>query len=291
MKTKKAKIRLSVVVFLLLLSLGVLYYFFFIELDSNWMFWKKNGESISWNDIEYDTDFFPLDTVEIYGEYGEWRFKEFKPIYTGYGTTEDGLNYLIGKYLDEDGKEETVEILVSGEGIEHYPFPGKEFIPFFNLYYRENAVIRGKERDPEISNVIEDIEYTTKSNFVPIEDHYLYACPEDILLSYEEIEKYTNYFDDQSKAYSFVEERMMREYCNFYKMFFNSTNYNGILYSFEELLEELNIGEQISVRYLESDKTYDACRYDTTSIHKVFCANQYLNEIYEDFLVGVYLEL
>jgi len=96
------------------------------------MFWE-DGESIAWDDIEYDDDFFPTDTVEVYGEYGEWKFKEFKPIYAGYGTTDDGLDYLIGKYLDEDGKEQTVNVLVSGEGMVEYPYPDKEYASFLMI--------------------------------------------------------------------------------------------------------------------------------------------------------------
>jgi len=141
MRIKKEKTRIFLVVFLLLLSISCLYYYFFIKLDTNWMFWKNTGEKIYWNDIEYDEDFFPIDSVQVYGEYGEWKFKEFRPIYAGYGTTEDGLNFLIGKYLDEDGKEKVVNVLVSGEGMVEFPWPDKEMLDMYNMFFRENVAL------------------------------------------------------------------------------------------------------------------------------------------------------
>ena len=209
MKTKKEKIRLSIVVVLLLLSLGCLYYYFFIRTDTNWMFWKE-GETIAWDTIEYDDDFFPTDGTEVYGEFGEWKFKEFKPIYAGYGTTDDGLDYLIGKYLDEDGKEKTVNILVSGEGMVEYPMTDKEFANFFDDYFRNNVAIRGENWDPLVaSSLVEGMEYPDDTIFIPLRKHDAYACPEELLFTYSEIEEMVTNATYDFIPYLFVDESLI----------------------------------------------------------------------------------
>ena len=141
MRIKKEKVKILIVVSLLLLSISCLYYYFFIKLDIDLIFWKSTGEKIYWNNIEYDDDFFPIDSTRVYGEYGEWKFKEFRPIYAGHGTTKDGLNFLIGKYLDEDGKEKVVNILVSGEGVVDYPWPDKDMFDIYNMFFRGNVAL------------------------------------------------------------------------------------------------------------------------------------------------------
>ena len=163
-KIKKETIKLGVIIVLLLSCLGFLYCYFFIRTDTNWMFWKQ-GETIAWDTIEYDDDFWPTDTIETYGEYGEWQFKEFKPIYAGYGTTDDGLDYLIGKYLDEKGKEKTVNILLSGEGMEEYPYADGDFTNFFNNIYKENVTIRQVDAT---KITVEVPEYNSDDEFIGV---------------------------------------------------------------------------------------------------------------------------
>lgn len=255
------------------------------------MFWKSNGEDIDWNSIEYDEDFFPTDTVEAYGDYGEWKFREFKPIYAGYGTTEDGLNYLIGKYLDEEGEEKTVNILVSGEGIVEWPFPDKGFIDFYNSYYKENVAIRGENWDPEPYQEVNtsDIEYSAGTEFYSLADYELYACPEEVILSNQEAQKYTDLAEDML-SYSFTELETFGKYCNLYNMYYSDYPAK-ILYSFSYIVGRLQIGDQFSVIYLDTEKTFEECRYDYNDVQKIFCANEYLNETYDDFLVGIYIEV
>ena len=287
---KKENIKLGIVVVLLLSCLGGLYYYFFIRTDTNWMFWKSNGESISWDDIEYDDDFFPTDSTEVYGEFGEWKFREFKPIYAGYGTTSDGLDFLIGKYLDEDGKEQTVNILVSGEGMVEYPMAGKEFASFFNDYFRDSVAIRGENWDPILSQEFGDLEESIDDVLVPLDQHFLYACPEEVVLSYEDVKGDIDSVEVFAGQF-FVEEENLEDYCEFYKMYYNARGYSEILYSFETVVYDLEVSKQISVWYLESEKSFEECKYDYEDHRKIFCANQYLNETYEDFLVGIYIEL
>jgi len=82
----------------------------------------------------------------------------------------------------------------------------------------------------------------------------------------------------------------MDEYCNFYSMYYNVSSWEDILYPFGSVSEGLEIGEQISVKYLETEKSFEDCEYEYDGVEELFCANQYLNETYEDFLVGIYLE-
>jgi len=289
MKIKKENIKLGIVVILLLSCLGCLYYYFFIRTDTNLMFWKK-GESIAWDDIEYDDDFYPTDSTEVYGEFGEWKFKEFKPIYAGYGTTDDGLDYLIGKYLDEDGKEQTVNVLVSGEGMVEYPYPDKEYASFFDDYFGGYVAVRGEEWDPEIIQDVSDIEYSNDTIFVPIRKQDAYACPEELVFSYSEIEDMVTNATVDDIPYLFVDESLIDEYCNYYSMYYNADPWWDIVYTFDSVSEGLEIGEQISVKYLETEKSFEDCEYEYDGVEKMFCANQFLNETYDDFLVGIYLE-
>ena len=239
MRLGKGKIKFLITIFLLLLSVGLLYYYFFIKLDTNWMFWKSNGGNIDWNSIEYDDDFWPVDNIEIYGEFGEWQFKEFKPIYTGYGTTEDDLNYLTGKYLDENSKEQTVKIIVSGEGMIEWPYPESDLKYFYNDYFRDYIAIREVEKATESQNIAG--------------------------------------LDD------------MRDFG--YGVYYDGDDYTKALFTFEELLEKIEIGDQISLRYLVSNKSYEECRYEYNNLQKIFCVNQYLNELYENFQVSIYIGL
>ncbi len=293
MKTKREKIRIYIVIFLLLLSLASLYYFFFIEVDSSWMFWRKDGENIAWDDIEYDEDFFPLDTVEVYGEFGEWKFKEFRPIYAGYGITEDGLNYLIGKYLNIDGKEKTMKILVSGEGMVEWPYPDNGLDLLFNGYFKKYVAIRGKNWDPIPKDEIGDLKYTEKDQFRVLPSYEQYACPEEVVVSRDVMMGYLGINEEGESTYEdfFVEQKTFEGYCNLYNMYYNTESYVEVLHSFEETIEELGIGDQIAIRYLETDKAFKACKYEYDGVEKIFCANQYLNETYEGFLVGIYIEL
>ena len=291
MKIKKENIKLGIVVILLLSCLGCLYYYFFIRTDTNLMFWKK-GESIAWDDIEYDDDFYPTDSTEVYGEFGEWKFKEFKPIYAGYGTTNDDLNYLIGKYLDEDGKEQTVKILVSGEGIADYPLIDKEYIDFYTDYYKSFIAVRGGEWDPLEEKDTSDIEYPDDTMFLPIRKQDEYGCPGDIVFTYKEIEDMVDNATYDYIQELFVDESLIDEYCNFYSMYYNNEDWFYLLRNFETVSTTiLEIGDQITVRYLETEMVYEDCKYEYNGVEKLFCANQYLNETYEDFLVGVYIEL
>ncbi len=290
MKIKKNTLKILLIVFLLLISLGGLYYYFFIKLDSDWMFWKSNGEDIDWSSIEYDDDFYPTDTVEVYGEYGEWKFKEFKPVYAGYGTTEDDLNYLIGKYLDENGDEQTVNILVSGGGIVDWPYPDKGFVEFYNSYYKNNVAIRGDEADPKPTEDIGTLEYSADDEYYSLTDSELYSCPEEVIMTADQVNTYVSFASDLP-GYYFVELDTYYEYCNPYSMYYNDYP-SKVLTTFEEVVKKLEVGSQFSVRYLESEKTFAECQYNYDDVQKIFCANQYLNETYDgEYLVGIYVVL
>lgn len=291
MKIKKETVNISLVVILLISAVGCLYYYFFVKLDTDWMFWKTNGEDIEWSSIEYDDDFFPSDTIEIYGEFGEWKLREFKPIYAGYGTTEDGLNYLIGKYLDDEGNEQTVKILVSGDGIVDWPYPDDSFLEFYNSYYKEKIAVRGETADPEVEADIreEDKEYSKEDEFLPFLSSENYACPDELILTSNQVREFVGTADD-FPGYSFVELNNYYEFCNPYKMFYSDFPAK-ILSSFEDVVEKLEIGSQFTVRYLESQKSFEDCKYDSEYVDKIFCANQNLNEIYSDFVVGIYIEI
>jgi hypothetical protein len=253
------------------------------------MFWKQN--TINWKSIEYDDDFFPLDTVEVYGEYGEWKFKEFKPIYAGYGTTEDDLNYLIGKYLDDEGKEQTVKILVSGEGMVDWPYPDNSFLEFYNSYYKNNVAIRGESYDPEIELDIkeEDLVYSSDDDYYPLPHSELYSCPEELLLTKAQVDKYVERADE-FLGDDFLELNNYYDYCNPFVMFYNDCPAN-VIHTFEEVVEELTVGDQFSVRFLETQKSFEDCKYNVDYIGKIFCANQNLNETYDNYLVGIYIEI
>ena len=261
-KIKKETIKLGVIIVLILSCLGFLYYYFFIRTDTNWMFWKQ-GETIAWDTIEYDDDFWPTDSIETYGEYGEWQFKEFRPIYAGYGTTDDGLDYLIGKYLDENGKEKTVNILVSGEGMAEYPLIDSDYIDFYDMYYKNFVATRGEEWDPIEEKDTSNIEYSQDTVFVPLRKADEYACPEELVFTYTEIKDMVTNATVEDIPNLFVDESLIDEYCNFYSMYFNvSRQWEDILYLFETVSEGLEIGDQISVRYLETEKSFEDCEYE-----------------------------
>jgi len=290
MKTKKEKVRLTIVIVLLLSCIGCLYYYFFVKLNGNWMFWKQN--TINWKSIEYDDDFFPLDTVEVYGEYGEWKFKEFKPIYAGYGTTEDDLNYLIGKYLDDEGKEQTVKVLVSGEGMVDWPYPDNSFLEFYNSYYKNNVAIRGESYDPEkeIEVDAEDLVYDDDDAFLHLLEQYEYSCPPEVILTNSELEEEYGEVPDSYAGYNWVEADNAHKYCDFLRLFYNSSSAE-VVETFSFVTEKLEIGDQFSVKYLETQKEFVDCKYEYTEFEKILCANQLLNETYDNYLVGIYIEI
>ena len=293
-KEKDVKIsrKLILVIVLLLAALGCLSYYFIFNLDIFNILPENVGEKIDWSSIEYDDDFFPSDTVETYGEYGEWKFRDFRPIYAGYGITKDGLNYLIGKYLDEDGKEQMVKILVSGEGIPEYPLVNTDYLDFYNYYYKDYIAIRGEEWDPVEEKGTSDIDYPDDTVFERMERKYIYGCPEDIVFNYEEIEDMVDNETMDDIEYFFVDESLVDEYCNFYSMYYDRTDWSSLLREFDVVAKEiLEIGNQITVRYMETDKGFEDCKYEATSVESLFCANEYLNEEFEDYIVGVYIEL
>ncbi len=283
MKIKKNTFKIILIVLLLLASAGLLYYYFFVNIGID------KGENIDWKNTDYDEDFYPVDSTEVYGEYGEWRIKEFRPVYAGYGTTDKGLNYLIGKYLDGNDKEQTVDILVSGDGMPEWMFPDDSFLEFYNSYYREGIAIRGNS-DPAPVYEFDNLTYSADDEFLPLSDKDLYSCPEELVMTTDQVNAYVS-IADELPGYSFVKQDYYYEYCNPYNMFYNDYP-SKIIVSFEDLIEKLKIGDQFSVRYLESSKTFEECRYDYDDYQKILCANEYLNEMYEDeFLVGIYVVL
>lgn len=286
MRIKKIHIAILLITLSLLVCAGFLYYYFFIKLDSNWVFWRKSGEKIDWNEITYDDDFFPSDETETYGQYGEWSFKKFRPVYAGYGTL-DGLNYLIGKYLDDNGREKKVYILVSGDNIVDYPYADNDFVTFYNAYFKENVAVRGTEADVSLEEPAEGFSYDGTESFAFIQKEYSYQCPDFVYLTDEQIAQYV---EDGSAGDYVVSKDNYDTYCNLYSMFY-TYGYNNVLNSFDDVVSKLEVGDQFTVTYLETDKTFDECKYNYQYAEKLICAVENLNEVYDTYMVGIYIEL
>jgi len=288
MRTKKEKVKILIVVSLLLLSISCLYYYFFIKLDIDLIFWKSTGEKISWNSIEYDDDFFPVDSAEVYGEYGEWKFKEFRPIYAGYDSTEDGLNFLIGKYLDEDGKEKVVNILVSGEGIVDYPWPDTEMLDMYNVFFKESVALVIELEGLDLS-AYEDFEYTEETPVASLSKRIAGDLPENLVLTETEL---GDLFDIDTEDMSNIKDsyfiaKEIKELIPDGRDPFDSKE----LKSFEEFLSTLEVGDQIGIIYLSEWKDFESCRLESEGTNRLYCVNGYLNEVYGDvYMVATYID-
>lgn len=284
MRIKKIHIIILLITLSLLVCAGFLYYYFFIKLDSNWVFWRKSGERIDWNEITYDDDFFPSDETETYGQYGEWSFKKFRPVYAGYGTL-DGLNYLIGKYLDDNGKEKKVYILVSGDSIVDYPYADQDDLELYNWFIKEKVIVKGEAVTfdgplDEITNSIED-------EYIEIPSDYTYQCPDFVWLTDDQISQYV---ENGVAGGHYVSQTNFDTYCNEYEMFFD-LNSPYTFETFDEFVSNIQIGDQFTVTYLETDKTFDECKYEYSGAEKLICAVENLNEIYDIYMVAIYIEL
>ena len=109
------------------------------------------------------------------------------------------------------------------------------------------------------------------------------------LLIEKKAEGFTN--DAKSPAgYYFVGLDEFCEYCNLHGMFHNSES-GKVLFSIEERIEMLTSGTQISVRHLDSAKTFANCQYEYDDVQTIFYTDQNLNEIYSVFFVGIYIEI
>ncbi len=317
MKNWKTIIKVILLSILFIFSCVLLYYHFFVRVNGQWIFWETRGENIDWESIEYE-DFVLDKEVETLGEYGEWQIVEMNPIYVGYDSTTDGLNYLIGKYLDEKGKEHSIRILVSGEGMIDYPYPDEEYQYIFDNVYKERVAIKRRT----VEEVLEDEQpkYTGEEAFVGIESYELSMFPESLVLSreelveilkekgptgeeeiyteeealangyeivsdkeYEEIFSSSNDFSELTNSY-YIEESLFEKYYNPTYMF-DFLDYTD----FESLVSELKIGEQIGVVYLKTEENFDNCKYDVNGVYKIFCSNALLNERYDTFVVSIYL--
>ena len=288
MNKKKLYIYIAAIVVALIACGGGLYYYFFVKLDSSWVFWRNSGEKISWDDIDYDDDFFPSDETEVYGQFSEWSFKKFKPVYAGYGTTSDGLNYLIGKYLDEDGRERRTYILVSGDGIVDYPYADTDHLTFYNEYFKNKVAVRDNET--ELTEPEDGFTYDEEDTFRLISSDYSFQCPDFVWLTEDEVDEYVDMKDGDNYSGSFVSNKNYSTYCNSYSMFYTN-GYISILQSFDDVVSKLETGDQFSVTYLETDLSFEDCKYEYEYSQKIMCSIQSLNETYDSYMVGIYIEL
>ena len=285
MKIKKIYVYIAAIVIALTACVGSLYYYFFVKLDTNWVFWRNNGEKIEWEEIAYDEDFTPEDETEYYGQYSEWAFKKIKPVYAGYGSTNDGLNYLIGKYLDENGKEKKVYILVSGDGIVDYPYADSDVSLEYDEYFKKGILVRLAGEYPDFSSTT--FTYTDTDEFLNVSDEYTNECPDFVWLTDEQISQYV-----ENGVFSghYVSQTNFDIYCNEYEMFVSMYS-NNVSYSFDKLVSQLKAGQQFTVTYLETDKTFDECKYEYSGAEKLICAVENLNEVYDTYMVAIYIEL
>jgi len=166
-------------------------------------------------------------------------------------------------------------------------FADSGFLEFYNDYYRENVMVWPDEIE-EIE--IEKIEYEAGDTFIPIYTSELYACPEEYLLTRATVEEYSVLPEEFKSDKYFMEIDTFLEKCNIYKMYYPEDNYGELINDFEDVVDMLEIGDQFSVRYLETEKSFEDCRPAYDDVQKVFCANQYLNEIYDEYLVGIYID-